>query len=263
MTDTTVTPFSGKIALVTGGAQGIGGAIALKFAELGADVVIADINLPHATETAERIAGLGRRSIAVETDVSSLGSVNALADRCASEMGRVDLLVNAAGLIRPGAFGEVTEPIWDLMFDVNSKGVFFCMQRMSADMNDGGSIVNISSIAGRGVLASSSPPYAASKAAVINLTRSAARALAPRRIRVNAICPGTIDTEFQTGLDRYIAERDGVPVGESLRQWATTVPLGRIGTAEDIARVAVFLSGRESEYITGQSINVDGGLVLS
>jgi NAD(P)-dependent dehydrogenase (short-subunit alcohol dehydrogenase family) len=186
---------------------------------------------------------------------------DAIVARAVAELGGLDILVNNAGLIRPYPFGQITEADWDLTLAVNARSVLFGTQAASAVMGAGASIVNISSIAGRGA-PTLSPPYAASKAAVISLTISAARALAPRGIRVNAVCPGIIDTAFNWKLDELLGQQgQGLPPGEFLRRRVETVPLGRIGTPDDVAGVVAFLVGPDASYITGQSLNIDGGLV--
>ncbi len=257
------TTLAGKVALVTGAGQGNGRAIALRLAADGAVVAINDINRDTAHATASEIENAGARASVVIADIADAGEVREMIDSTVAELGQLDILVNNAGLIRANPFGTVTEEDWDITFAVNARGAFFACQEAAKVMGPGSAIVNISSTAGRGV-PTLSPPYAASKAAVINLTQNCARALAPSGIRVNAVCPGIIDTDFNHRLDELIGvEQQGLPPGEFLRQRAKTVLMQRLGTADEVAAVVSFLAGPDSSYITGQSINVDGGIFFS
>ncbi len=254
--------YEGKTALVTGGAQGIGRAIALRLATEGASVVVADVNLDGASGVAEEIAAAGGTAHAVLVDVTSVASIEAMTRAAVEQLGRIDVLVCNAGLIRPGPFGAVTEADWDITFAVNARGLFFTMQAAAPHIPDGGAIVTIGSIAGRGT-PTNSPPYAASKAAVINVTQTTARALAPRRVRVNAICPGAVDTEFQARLDREWGQaRQGLPAGELKRRWEAGNPLGRYGRPDEIAAAVAYVASDEAGLMTGQAINIDGGTVI-
>jgi NAD(P)-dependent dehydrogenase (short-subunit alcohol dehydrogenase family) len=180
-----------------------------------------------------------------------------MAQRVEAEFGRVDILVNNAGLIRPAPFGKVTEEDWDVSFAVNARGLYFCMQVVAPLIPDGGVIVNLGSTAGRGT-PTGSPPYAASKAAVINVTQTTARALASRKVRVNAVCPGAVDTAFQTGL----AERLGLDPRETIRRWETSNPMGRAAQPEEIAEAIAYLASPAAALISGQTLNIDGGTVI-
>jgi meso-butanediol dehydrogenase/(S,S)-butanediol dehydrogenase/diacetyl reductase len=263
MISTRSQPLSSKVALVTGAGQGNGRAIALRLAADGATIAVNDLNHETAEATASEIRQSGGRSIAAAADVSRVADVRAMIARTVAELGRLDILVNNAGLIRPDPFGAVTEEDWDITFGVNARGLFFCSQEAARVMTSGSTIINISSTAGRGV-PTLSPPYAASKAAVINLTQNCARVLAGSGVRVNCVCPGIIDTDFNHRLDQLIGvEQQGLAPGEFLRQRAQTVLMKRLGTADEVASVVSFLAGPDSSYITGQSINVDGGIFFS
>jgi NAD(P)-dependent dehydrogenase (short-subunit alcohol dehydrogenase family) len=256
-------PLAGRVALVTGGGQGIGRAVALALARAGAEVVVNDRRPEAAAETAALVEGLGQRAFAVPADVAVVAEIERLVAAAAAR-GRLDVLVNNAGLIRARPFGEVTEADWDETFAVNARGLFFCMQAAAPLLARGGdgAIVNVASIAGRGA-PTLSPPYAASKAAVISLTQQGARALARQRVRVNAICPGIVDTEFNRRLDELLGVRgQGLAPGEFLRQRAASVPLGRLAAPEEIAEVVVFLASPTARYITGQTVTVDGGYLM-
>jgi NAD(P)-dependent dehydrogenase (short-subunit alcohol dehydrogenase family) len=257
--------LAGKVALVTGAGQGNGRAIALRLARGGADVAVNDLREDTAALVAAEVRGLGRRALALPADAGSPARIEEMVRRTVAELGRLDILVNNAGIIRPNPLGSVTEEDWDTTFAVNARGVFFCTQAAARVMIEqgGGTIINIASVAGRGV-PTLSPPYAASKAAVINITQQTARALARHNITVNALCPGIIDTDFNRRLDELLGvQQQGLEPGEFLRQRVAGVPLGRIGTAEDVANAVAFLASPAASYITGQSLNVDGGIIVS
>ena len=256
--------LTGRVALVTGAGQGIGEGIALALARAGADVAVNDLRPEAARRVAGAVEAQGRRAVAVPADVARVAEIDRMVAETARGLGRVDVLVNNAGLIRARPFGEVTERDWDETLDVNAKGVFFGMQAAAPLMirQGGGVIVNIASIAGRGS-ASLSPPYAASKTAVISLTQQAARALARHGIRVNAVCPGIVNTDFNWRLDEELGVRQqGLAPGEFLKQRAAAVPLGRLAEPDDVAGVVVFLASPAGSYITGQAVTVDGGFLM-
>jgi len=253
--------LEGKVAIVTGGAQGMGRAIANRFAREGACVVVADLQGDAAQRAAEEIAGDDGKSAGVAVDVRNQEQVQGMVDTAVREFGGLDILVNNAGVGKIIPFLETTEADWDFMFEVNCKGLLWCSQaagRVMIDRGRGGKIINMASQAGRRgealVLA-----YCASKACVISMTQSMGLALAPHKINVNAIAPGIVDTPFWDEVDRQFARLLNMEVGEPKRTFTATIPLGRIEQPEDVTGAAVFLASSDSDYMTQQCINVDGG----
>ncbi len=238
-----------RVAIVTGAGQGIGRGIALKLAQEGARVVASDANAETALQTAREIELFGRKAMGIRTDVSSSGDVLEMVETTVAEFGRVDILINNAGIARSAALLRLTEEAWDEVLDVNLKGVFRTTQAVAPHLIEAkyGKIVNVSSIYGRtGVVGDSN--YAASKAGIVGFTKSTARELARHNINVNAILPGMIDTPLLRGIpDRY------------LKPMIEEIPLRRVGTPDDIASVAAFLVSDEASYITGATIEVTGG----
>ena len=253
--------LAGRVAIVTGGAQGIGRAIALRLAQEGASVVIADLKQSAAQTVADEIIAASGQAAAVAVDVRDQQQVQAMVDTAVSQFGGLDILVNNAGAGKIIPFLDTTEQDWDFMFDVNCKGLLWCSQaaaRVMIAQGRGGKIINLASQAGRRgealVLA-----YCASKACVISMTQSMALALAEHKINVNAIAPGIVDTPFWAEVDRQFARLMNLPEGEPKRRATATIPLGRIEQPEDVAGVAAFLASSDADYITQQCINVDGG----
>jgi len=252
-----------QVALVTGAGQGIGKACAMALAEAGANIIVADINAPAAEETAAAVRGFQKRSLAVPTDVGELQQIDAMVRRAIEAFGRIDISVNNAGVTRRADIMDLTEQDWDRIHRVNAKGVFFCLQRVAQEMipRRSGRIINIASIAGKGYAGTSNAAYAASKGAVIALTKTASQQLGRHNINVNAICPGVTRTALSEGNLQVRAEQEGVTIDEMERRRASAIPLQRANDPEDIAAMAVFLASPGARNITGQSYNVDGGII--
>jgi NAD(P)-dependent dehydrogenase (short-subunit alcohol dehydrogenase family) len=255
--------LDGQLAIVTGGGRGIGRAIALELARLGADVVVAELDKDGAERTAGEVRALGRRAAAVPTDVTSRGSLDAMVERARSEFGRIDVLVNNAGIYRAATTLDVTEEHWDAIMNINARAVFFASQAVLPVMiaQRRGAIVNLASMAGK-VGSKTNLPYNASKAAVVSMTKSLALAHAADGIRVNCVCPGFVETDMWTKVAREQSAILGLSADEFTRQRAATVPLGRMERAEDVASVVGFLASDRAGYMTGQALSVDGGLVM-
>jgi NAD(P)-dependent dehydrogenase (short-subunit alcohol dehydrogenase family) len=253
-----------QVALVTGAGQGIGKASALALASAGAHVVVVDIDGQKADATVEAIRSLQRRALWVQADVGDLQDIDRMVSHALETFGKVDILVNNAGVTRRADIMELTEADWDRIHRVNAKGVFFCLQRVAREMiaRRSGRIINIASIAGKGYVGASNVAYAASKGAVISMTKLAALQLARHNINVNSICPGVTRTELGNANMRVRAEQEGVTVEEMERRQVELIPLRRANEPEDIAEMVVFLASAGARNITGQSFNVDGGLVL-
>lgn len=255
--------LSGQVVLVTGAGQGIGKACALAMAKAGADVATVDINAESVKETAAAIAGLGRRSLALRADLGSVADINRMIGETIDAFGRIDTLVNNAGVTRRADIMDLTEEDWDRIHRVNAKGVFFCLQGAAREMipRRSGRIINIASIAGKGYAGTSNAIYAASKGAVISLTKTAAQQLGPHNINVNAVCPGIVRTTMWREIIRVMSEKDGSSVEDVERSKLESVPIRRANEPEDIAAMVVFLASPSARNVTGQSFNVDGGLV--
>jgi NAD(P)-dependent dehydrogenase (short-subunit alcohol dehydrogenase family) len=255
--------LKGQVAIVTGAGRGIGRAIALELARQGANVVIAELDQAGAKRTAEEVGALGRRAVAVPTDVTSRADLRAMVDRAKAEFGRIDILVNNAGIYRAAATLDVSEDHWDAIMNINAKAVFFASQAVLPTMvaQKGGSIVSLASMAGK-IGSKTNLPYNASKAAVVSMTKSLALAHAADGIRVNCVCPGFVETDMWTMVSRDQGALLGMTAEEFTRQRASQVPLGRMEKPEDVAHVVAFLAGPRSGYMTGQALSVDGGLVM-
>jgi meso-butanediol dehydrogenase/(S,S)-butanediol dehydrogenase/diacetyl reductase len=256
--------LGGQVAVVTGAGRNIGRAIALELAGMGADVVVAELDETTGRRTADEVRKLGRRALAIRTDVARLADLQAMADRTVAELGRVDILVNNAGIHKSMHTADVTEADWDRLLAVNAKGVFFASQAVLRHMVRArrGNIISLASMAGKMGL-KTSLVYGITKAAVISMTKSLAVAHAADGIRANCVCPGIVETDMIFQIDREAGEKlFGLRPGEYLKQRVEQIPLGRIETPEDVANVVGFLASRKSSYMTGQAINVTGGLTM-
>lgn len=252
-----------QIALVTGGGQGIGRAAALALGRAGAHVSVADINAKSAEETAAAVVALGRQSLSIAADLGSVSDIDRMVAETVARFGRIDILVNNAGVTRSADIMDLTEADWDRIHRVNAKGLFFCLQRVARDMipRRSGSIVNIASVAGKGFRGTSNAIYAASKGAVISMTFTAAQQLGPHNINVNAVCPGLVMTAMVSDLLATRAKEQGRTLAEVEEGTVADIPLRRANQPEDIADAIVFLASPSARNITGQTLNVDGGLV--
>lgn len=241
-----------KIALVTGGAQGIGKIVGEELARDGAHVVLGDVNLEGAQKSADEIKANGGSASAVELNVTDAGAVQKSFDSISKEFKMVDILVNNAGVTRDGLLMRMKEADWDLVLSINLKGAFLCSQQAVKQMmkQKSGTIVNIASIVGLMGNAGQAN-YSASKAGLIGLTKTTAREVASRGIRANAIAPGFIDTAMTQVLDEKVRER-----------LIEQIPLSRLGLPEDIANCVSFLVSERASYITGQVLSINGGMLM-
>ena len=244
--------LEGKVVLVTGGARGIGKEIAMVFAKEGANIAICDVNLEEAEKTAKEIQDLGRESLAFKADVTDSNQVQAMVDKILDKLSKIDILINNAGITKDNLLLRMSEEEWDKVIAVNLKGTFICTKLVSKVMlkQRSGKIVNLASIIG--IMGNAGQAnYAASKAGIIGLTKSVAKELASRNICVNAIAPGFIRTDMTSKLPEEVQKK-----------MLSVIPLARFGEAKDVADLALFLSSESSSYITGQVIQVDGGMVM-
>jgi meso-butanediol dehydrogenase / (S,S)-butanediol dehydrogenase / diacetyl reductase len=255
--------ISGSVALVTGAAQGIGRAIALRLARDGADVAVVDLNGDKAATVADEIAALGRKGTSIQADVSDRDQVFAAVERTRSELGSLDIMVNNAGIVQVEPLLDVTPEKLDAIVGVNLKGVVWGIQAAAVTFREHGTkgaIVNASSIAGHDGFAMLSA-YCATKFAVRALTQSAAKELAADGITVNAYCPGVVDTDMWVSVDAEFAKHTGAEIGATFDQFVGTIALGRAETPDDVAGFVSYLAGPDGRYMTGQSVLIDGGMV--
>jgi meso-butanediol dehydrogenase/(S,S)-butanediol dehydrogenase/diacetyl reductase len=268
----------GKVAIVTGAGQGIGRGVARRLAQEGARVVIAEYNRANAEDAASELSALGSDVLPYPIDIGDTKQIEKMVRDVVAHFGCIDILVNNAGTSRPGRLFDLTpEQDWDPVMRVNQRGLFFCLQAVAKQMVEQipdavkqagradrsyGKIVNFSSVAGR----SGRPydaAYSATKWAVISITQSAAAYLAPYNINVNAVCPGLVPTPMWQNIDQVQGvERQGLEPGEWMRRSIEGIPLKRAATPEDIAAAVSFLCSTDADYITGQALNVDGGVEM-
>jgi meso-butanediol dehydrogenase / (S,S)-butanediol dehydrogenase / diacetyl reductase len=255
---------AGAVIIVTGGAQGIGAGIARGLAAEGGNVVVADLNEKQAASTARAITEAGGTALAVGVDVSDRGQVQNLIRRTVEEFGELNVMFNNAGISQPEAFLEITEDSWNRIMKVNGLGVLLAMQeavKQFIAQGTGGKIVNTASIAARQGFPDFAH-YCASKAAVVSLTQAGARSFAENGITVNAFAPGVVRTPLWDDLDRVLAERDNKSAGQPMAEFSEGILIGRPATPEDIVPTALFLASSDSDYVTGQVMMIDGGMVL-
>ena len=246
--------LKGKVAIVTGAGRGIGRGIAIGLAQQGADIVVADVNPDSARETVAAIEQAGSRAIAVQVDVASEAQIADMVNQCIRTFGKVDVLVNNAGIVSTGPLTGISSADWDKVMQINLKSVFLCCREVFPHMTaqHSGKIINIASVAGKrggGLLGTSC--YAASKGGVIAFTKSAAREGGPHGINVNAICPSYTETEMTSSL-----------TPEQRKSIIGMTPLGRPGRPEDIAGAVCFLASPQADFITGEIMDVDGGMMM-
>lgn len=272
-----VNRHQGKIAIVTGAGQGIGKGVAARLAQEGAHIVVAEYNADNAHKAADELSAHGPRALAYPVDIGDTAQIDRMVADVVAEFGQIDILVNNAGVLETLPMFDLTPEKWDWLQRVNQRGLFFCLQAVAKQMvaqvpdtvkasgkaeHSYGKIVNFSSVAGR-----SGRPYAAhysaAKWAVISITQSAAAYLAPYNINVNAICPGLVPTPMWAEIDRVQAERFGMNQGDWIKKSIEGIPLKRAARAEDIAAAVSFLCSDDADYITGQALNVDGGVEMN
>jgi D-sorbitol dehydrogenase (acceptor) len=254
--------LAGKTAMITGAARGIGRAFAERYVAEGARVIIADINLAAAQKTA---AEIGEKAIALPIDVTDQDSIDMCVRQSVKELGGIDILINNAALFTAAPIVEIDRADYDRVFSINVAGTLFTMQAVARHMierGQGGKIINMASQAGRRG-ESLVAVYCASKAAVISLTQSAGLNLIQHGINVNAIAPGVVDGEHWDGVDAFFAKYENKAPGQKKKEVGEAVPFGRMGTAEDLTGMAVFLASDDAEYVVAQTYNVDGGNWMS
>ena len=242
--------LEGKVAVVTGGARGLGEAICLTLAREGAHVAVCDINPIDGERVAHAIRQAGRKAVAIKADVSVEEDVKAMIAKTLEALGTIDILVNNAGICYQGPVADMTVEIWDRVLDVNLKGTFLCSREVMPTLKQkrAGRVINLGSLAGHVGGIAVGANYSASKAGIMCLTKSLAKELAPFGINVNCVCPGPMDTEMTSSFPK--------------EEMIQTIPLKKFGEPQDVADAVLFLASKQSKYITGETINVNGGLFM-
>ena len=254
-----------RVAIVTGAGRGIGKAIALRLAKDGLDVVVNDVNAINLERVAKEIKEMGCKCLSIVADVSNKDQVYSMVDQVVSEFGRLDVMVANAGITFVKPFIEVTVEEWDNIFNINSKGVFLCDQAAAKQMikQKSGKIINCSSIAGVQGTTNLLSIYSGTKFAVRGFSQVLSRELAEYGITVNVYCPGVVDTEMWGEADEVMTKYMGIPKGGAFKHYSQGIPLGRPEVPADVAGAVSFLASHDSDYMTGQTIVVDGGLVVT
>ncbi|MCH1559952.1 MAG: SDR family oxidoreductase [Alphaproteobacteria bacterium] len=255
-----------KNICITGAGNGIGRAIAIAMSKEGYNVVCADIDLNQANETLEIVLDNNGNGLSIEMDVTKSADIKKMIKDTVVKYGSLDILVNNAGVTRTSKIMDLTEDDWDWIHNVNAKGTFFCLQAAAKQMikqNNGGRIINMASVGGKGFVDVSNAIYAASKGAVISLTKTAAQELAKHEITVNSICPGITYTNILSDIVKKRSLEQNKSEEDIMKHYVRDIPLQRPNYPEDIAAMVVFLSSSGARNITGQSYNVDGGLIPS
>jgi len=253
--------FTGRVAIVTGAGGGIGSEVAKSFSAEGANVTVTDSRADAAQRVVHEITSRGGTAISERLDVRSYAEIEKIVEKSLGSFGKIDILVNCAGILTIRPFDEITEDLWDSMLDVNAKGTFLCCKAFAKQMirqGTGGKIVNTASIAGK-IGVPFYTHYCASKFAVLGITKSLALELAKHRINVNAVCPGDVDTDMLAYEFRTHAQIRGMSPEEVRKEWAALAPLGRLALPQDVAGVILFLASNAADYMTGQTLNVTGG----
>ena len=258
--------LDGQVAIVTGAGRGIGRATALRLAREGASVTVADINEANTKGVAEEIESTAGNAYPFTVDVTDKTDTERMVSETVARFGKLDILVNNAGIAIIASLMDTDEATWDALMNVNAKGVLLCSQAAARQMiaqGNGGRIINNASGAGKTAPGRSTPlgAYAASKHAVVALTKQFGLELSPHGILVNCVCPGIVDTPMWDLIDREVARLEGVPVGSVKARAVAGIPVGRIQQPEDVANLIAFLASEDSNYITAQAVNVSGGLL--
>lgn len=258
--------LKGKAAIVTGAGRGIGRAIALRLAREGASVTVAELDATNAQAVGEEITAAGNQAHALTVDVTQKRDVQRMVDETVNRFGRLDILINNAGIGIVAPLMDTDEEAWDALMNVNAKGVLLCSQAAARQMivqGDGGRIINNASGAGKIAPGKNIAlgAYAASKHAVVAITKQMGLELSDHEILVNCVCAGIVDTPMWDLIDREMAKRQGTPIGSVKEAAVASIPLGRIQQPEDVANLVAFLASSDASYMTGQTYNVSGGLL--